>query len=96
MALKKITYDNVDYLYEFTDNFFDYGTYVYESEPTLYYAKKYIFFGPLVLKKNYKFLFSLHMNIEDASYTSTDIENKFEYQIKKINRQKEIENGNIL
>ena len=96
MALKKITYDNVDYLYEFTDNFFDYGTYVYESQPTIYYARKYFFFGPLVMKKTYNLLFSLHMNIEDADYTSTDIEKRFEIEFNKIKRRKEIENGNIL
>lgn len=96
MALKKIIYQDKIYLYEISNSFFDGGTYVYDSTPIEYTERKYVFFGPRVVKTKYEFLFYLHTNIEAACYTKRDIENKFISELNFLERKKEIENGNIL
>ncbi len=72
------------------------GTYVYDSTPEINYVKKYLFFGPLVKKVTYNFLFSLNLNIEDESYSKSVIEKHFEHEVKKLKRKKEIERGEII
>jgi len=96
MALKKITYNDVTYLYEISKNIFDGGTYVYDSTPIEYLERKYIFFGPRVVKTKYEFLFYTHMDFELPCYNKNDIEDKFKTELKLINRKKEIEKGEIL
>lgn len=96
MALKKIVYQNVTYLYEVSNSFFDGGTYVYDATPIEYIERKYVFFGPRVVKTKYEFLFHTHMDFELPCYTKSEIESKFRYELNLINRKKEIESGNIL
>lgn len=97
MALKKIVYKDVTYLYEICNDLFHHeGTYVYESTPIEYLERKYVFFGPRVLKKKYEFLFYTNMNIEAPYYSKAVIEDKFKSELRLIARKKEIENGNIL
>lgn len=98
MELKKITYDNVDYMYESVSELedFNYGTYVYGSVPKIIYVRKYWLFGPLIQKEEYPYLFYFNIDIENEIYSKADVEKYFERELKKLNRKKEIENGNIL
>lgn len=96
MALKKIIYQDKTYLYEISYSFLESGTYVYDSTPIEYTERKYVFFGPRVVKTKYEFLFYLSIIIEAACYTKSDIESRFRSELKFIERKKEIENGNIL
>lgn len=96
MALKKIVYHDITYLYEISNNIFEGGTYIYDSTPIEYIERKYVFFGPRVVKTKYEFLFYTHMDIELPCYTKSDIESKFRYELNLIKRKKEIESGNIL
>jgi len=97
MKLKKLTYKSVDYLYEivYSDGAYD-GTNIYEGVPIEYWEKKYWFFGPLVLKTDYKFLFYLNLNIENTQVTKAQVQSKFDYALQIMERKRQIENGEII
>ena len=98
MNLKKIKYDNVDYLCEYVyGNWFEMsGTYIYDSTPEIKYVKKYLFFGPLVKKISYNYLFTIDINIEDEYYSKSVIKKNFNHHVQKLERKKEIEKGEII
>lgn len=96
MRLKKITFEGKDYMYEYSTYMFSEGTYFYDATPIEKVVRKYLFFGPKIIKKEYKFLFYMVTNIEDVYYSKKQIEEKIRYQVGLLNRQKEIDNGKII
>lgn len=96
MGLKKIIYKGETYLYEVSKNMFDGGTYVYSSTPIEYIERKYVIFGPKIVKVKYDYLFYTSIDIEDPCYSKKLIESKFKDRLAYYEREKEIENGNIL
>jgi hypothetical protein len=75
---------------------FDGGTYVYSSIPIEYIERKYVIFGPKIVKVKYNYLFHLSIDIENPCYSKKYIESKFKDRLGYCDREKEIENGKIL
>jgi hypothetical protein len=96
MKLKKLTYNGDDYLYEIVDTDGYTGTIIYESAPIEYWQKKFWFFGPLVLKTDYKYLFNLNFNIENSHLSKKYVQDKFNYALQVMERKRQIENGEII
>ncbi len=96
MKLKKLTYNGIDYLYETIDNDGYSGTNIYETVPIEYWDRKYWFFGPMVLRKNYKFLFYLNFNVENSLLSKEYVQDKFNYALQIMERKRQIENGEII
>lgn len=97
--MKKITIKGREFEYETFFDCSEYGDY----EWTEFYdgleeitKKKYIFFGE---KKTFfipKFIFKVYMNIEDPSYTKTDIRKVLEKRVELLERSEEIKRGEII
>lgn len=97
--MKKITIKGREFEYKTFYDCSEHGDY----EWTEFYdgleeivKKKYIFFGE---KKTYfipKLMFKVYKNIEDPSYTKSDIKKIIEKQVELLERSKEIERGEII
>jgi len=93
--MKKLTYNDEDYFYEIDK---DYSiTYIYSSKIyDIVYSRKYVIFGPKKEIKNYKLLYKLHIDIENPKYDKDFIKSQLFIAYKWINREKEIDNGEII
>lgn len=58
--------------------------------------KKWFLFGPEISISKPKELFKLYFNIEDPNLTKSDIRFTLERKIELLNREKEIEEGEII
>lgn len=58
--------------------------------------KKYWLFGKVIEKVVPKIVFILHFNIKDLHYTRADIREKIERKLELLNREKEINNGELI
>lgn len=58
--------------------------------------KKWFLFGPEIIISKPKELFKLYFNIEDPNLTKSDIRFTLERKIELLNREKEIEEGEII
>lgn len=100
--MKKITYNEDVFYYKIKE--FEHGPYdVYSSFKTEFYKlkgfkknKKYWVFGPIIKSPKYEFVFSIDLNIESANNTKEEIRKCVDDELIKVNRKKEIKNGEIL
>lgn len=96
MSFTKITYNNVDYLYKIDVKEFSENTNIYDSIPNERIVLKYILFGPKIVKKKYKYLFTIYFNIENENYSKEDVLKQFEKNINLMKRKEEIKKGEII
>lgn len=77
----------------------EYGTYnytvFYEGEETKT-RNKYGFFGPLIVYTEPKKVFEIGIDVTDPSYTKDDVRIRVLRQIELLNRQEEIDRGEII
>lgn len=105
--LKEIEYNGIKYLYRVEQySCGEYGscdcyrTIIYSSEYRTKKVRKYWLFGEYIDKKIYDKLFTLKFDVENSKYSKEEVKEAFDkkYQLwlKNLNREKEIESGNIL
>ena len=97
--MKTITVNDREFQYEICYHASEYGecewTNFYEGSEFRSY-KKYLFFGPNVVKSIPNKVFHLNLSIEDESYTKSEIRRMLENKIELLNRREEIEKGEII
>jgi len=97
--MKTLNVNGREFQYELFWHSSEYGT----SEWTEFYEgtitetrKKYWFFGKEIkVTKPYK-VFTIWKNIESKDYTKKQIRALIEHEVEKLDRKKEIENGEII
>lgn len=97
--MKSLSINENTFWYEIEVDSSEYGDYYttnfYQGTETVK-RKKYILFGAEIVKTVPKLVFSLYMNIEDPSYTKSDIRALISREIELMNRVEEIERGEII
>lgn len=96
--MKNLSYKEYDFLYSIFDCT-PHGiaeTTFYENKPRYKNRRKYYIFGPKIEVKYYKKLFILDYDIENPKYNKDDIRKDLDNHISYIERQREIEKGEIV
>lgn len=99
--MKTITYNNREFLYNITTSEYDrfvvyYNTSFYDPKPVTRMVKKYLLFGDRIRKTSYTCLFTLDYSIEDKLYSKEDVRKDIGVEVALIDRQIEIDNGEII
>lgn len=97
--MEKINYKDQEFLYiieEYDCGEYGYRTHFFNPVPITTYRKKWYLFGPKVEEIIYEKLFTLDYSIRSPKKLKEDIQNDLDRNIKLINRQKEIEQGDIV
>jgi len=97
--MKELTIMGRTFQYKITYYFSEYGdrasTEFFEGKETIK-KKKYWLFGEEIEKEVPKHSFTIHIDIEDETYTKNEIRTRLIKKIELLNRKKEIERGEII
>lgn len=97
--MKTINVNNREFQYELFYSSSEYGinewTEFYEGYLNETY-RKYLLFGPILIRKIPIKVFQLDLCIEDESYTKAEIRRMIEKKIELLNRKQEIKRGEII
>lgn len=97
--MKSININGREFQYEVEEDAGEYGssyeTKFYEGLEQ-YFTRKYIFWGEKTYKTRPKFAFNVYFNIEDNFITKQELRKKLERALELLQREKEIELGNLI
>lgn len=90
----KIVYQNKSWFYQVSEGS-DYTKTIFYTQRKVM-VKKYFFFGSLVERTVYDFMFELPGNIESPNYQKSDIVTAINKKIALLKREEEIAKGEII
>lgn len=93
--MKTIKFNDRIFQYEIENDVDLYKTFFYEGYIDIKH-KKYLLFGKTITKSIPKYIFTLRINIESCKYKKDQIKTMIEEKIKILERQQEIERGEII
>lgn len=94
--MKEINFNDRIFQYDVvrSDIFSDYTDF-YEGTVEVKY-KKYLLFGPEIVKQEPNMIFTLYFDVENAFYSKDQVRAAIEKKLKKIERIDEINKGEII
>jgi hypothetical protein len=97
--MKTLTINNRAFQYEIFEEVSEYGDYQYTEfyDGTITVtSKKYWLFGEKITKTIAKHVFTIYRDIEDKCYTKKQVRGWIEHQVELLDREEEIERGEII
>jgi hypothetical protein len=98
-AMKTLTINNRTFQYEIFEDSTEWGTYQYTEfyDGTITVTrKKYWLFGEKNTKTIPNHVFTIYNDIEDKTYTKKQVRGWIERQVELLDREEEIERGEII